>query len=448
MIHPSRRLLVLRTTLAASLLAASLVSTGATLSHAQQAQAPIQIKVAAGWSDIVQAPAYVRMVESFNKIQSAIHVTAIKGVGDTNVLPEVSAGDPPDVFVNFNEADVAPWGIAGYALDLDPYIQQAHYNTNQLIPGARALSVYNGHYYAIPMLVDTEMLLINTKLFKEAGISKPPTTIEELTADALKLTKKDSAGHITQLGFAPPLFGGDFSVTWFPVYVAMFGGRLASADGKTITANCPQCVQALQWEVNLYKAIGPTEIDRFLSNAGQTEYSHGNVFFQGKVAMVVDGEYYTNMVPAYAPKGFQWENVPLPYPAGHPELANSGVDYGNPAMIMKGTKNPEAAFKVLEYMTSVGPTVSLANVVRNVPQIYAALQSPNLAKDPVYRRFIAYAQGPRMTAFPVLPVSAAYQNELGQYEDLALHGKMTAQAALDKVTKDMQTQLDAQQNGL
>jgi maltose-binding protein MalE len=83
-----------------------------------------------------------------------------------------------------------------------------------------------------------------------------------------------------------------------------------------------------------------------------------------------------------------------------------------------------------------------------VPQVYGALNSPNLAKDPVYRRFIQYAQGPKMTVFPVLPVSAAYQNELVRYEDLAIHGKMTAQAALDKVTKDMQTQLDAQQNGL
>jgi multiple sugar transport system substrate-binding protein len=448
MIHPSRRILVLRTTVAVTLLSASLVSAGATISHAQQAQAPIQIKVAAGWSDIVQAPAFVRMVEGFNKVQSAIHVTAIKAVGDSQVLPEVSAGNPPDVFVNFNAADVAPWGIAGYALNLDPYIQQAHYDTSQLIPAARALSTYNGHYYAIPMLVDTEMLLINTKLFQQAGITKPPTTIEELTADALKLTKKDSAGHITQLGLAPNTFGSDFAVTWFPVYVAMFGGHLASADGKTITANCTQCVAALQWEANFYKTVGPTEIDRFLSNANQTEYSHGNVFFQGKVAMIVDGEYYTNMVPAYAPKGFQWENVPLPYPAGHPELANSGVDYGNPTMIMKGTKNPQAAFKVLEYMTSVEPTVAMANVVRNVPQVYAALKSPNLAKDPIYRRFIQYGQGSKMTVFPVLPVSAAYQTELGRIEDLVIHGKMTAQAGLDKVTKDMQTQLDAQQNGL
>jgi multiple sugar transport system substrate-binding protein len=375
-------------------------------------------------------------------------VKVIKGVGDSQVLTELPAGKAPDVFINFNAADVATWANAGYILNLDPFIQQTHFNTGQIIPAARALSTYNGHLYAIPEFVDTEMLLYNKTLFRQAGISKPPATIEELTADALKLTKKDSSGHITQLGFAPTLFGGDSYNTWLPVYVAMFGGKLASADGKKITANCPQCVAALKWEADLYKVLGPTEVDRFLSGASGAEYSRSNVFFTGKVAMIVDGEYYTQMVDFYGAKNLDWDNVPMPYPAGHPELADSGTDYGNPTMIMKSTKHPLEAFKVLEYMQSVEPAVKFANVIRNVPQMYAALKSPNLAVDPHYRRFIQYAQGARMTVFPVLPVSAQYQNELVRIEDLVIHGKMSAQAGMNKVTSDIQTQLDSAQNGL
>ena len=52
-------------------------------------------------------------------------------------------------------------------------------------------------FYTIPTLLDTTMLLYNRTLFQQAGISGPPKTIEELTADALNLTKKDSSGHIT-----------------------------------------------------------------------------------------------------------------------------------------------------------------------------------------------------------------------------------------------------------
>jgi multiple sugar transport system substrate-binding protein len=416
------------------------------MGHASQA--PIEIRVGGGWSSADQGPAFVAAVEGFNKTQSAIHVTAIKGVSNSNVLTELPAGKAPDLFIDFTSTDVGQWANAGYILNLDPLIQQNHFNMRQIIPAARYMSTFNGHTYAIPEFVDTEMLLYNKTLFSQAGISKPPTTAEELMADAIKLTKKDAAGHITQLGFSPTLFASDSYGTWLPMYTAMFGGRLASADGKKITANCAQCVAALQWEANLYKAQGGTEVDRFLSGAGAAEYSASNVFFTGKVAMIVDGEYYTQMVNFYKAKNLSWDVAPMPYPAGHPELANSGADYGNPTMIMKSTKNPDAAFKVLAYLQSVDSAVKFASLIRNVPQMYAALQSPKLASDPLYRRFIAYAQGPKMTAFPVLPVSANYLTDLIRYEDLAIHGKMSAQAALNKVTSDTQTQLDAAQNGL
>ena len=446
MLYPRSRVPMVRLALAFSLLSAQFVSAATTMGHA--AQAPIEIKVAGGWSDIVQAPAFARLAEGYNNVQSAIHVKAVKAILDSQVLTQVSAGKVPDVFVNFNPSDVAPWGIAGYALNLDPYIKSEHYDTRQLIPAARAMSTYNGHFYAIPTLVDTTMLLYNMTLFQQAGIGGPPKTIEELTADALKLTKKDSAGHITQLGFDPALYAGDYNGTWLPAYVAMFGGQLASSDGKKITANCTACVAALEWEAGLYKTIGATEIDRFESGASAAEYSHSNLFVTSKVAMILDGEFYTQVATNYGPKDFQWDNAPLPYPAAHPELAGSGVDFGNPTMIVKGTKNPLAAFKVLQYMQSVHPLVEFANVVRNVPQIYAALQSPNLTTDPRFRRFIKWAQGPKITVFPVLPVSAAYMTALVRYETLVVHGKMSAKAALDKVTSDMQTQLDAQANGL
>ena len=443
---PRGRVPAVRLALAFTLLSTSFVIAPNAQGHA--APAPIDITVGGGWSSADQAPAFASVVEGFNNVQSAIHVSVIKGVSDSQVLTELPAGKAPDLFVDFTAADVAPWASSGYVLNLDPFIQKNHFDASQIIPAARAMSTFNGHLYAVPEFVDTEMLLYNKTLFHQAGISGPPTTIEEMTADALKLTKKDSAGHITQLGFAPTLFGGDSYNTWLPVYIAMFGGHMVSADGKTITANCAQCVAALQWEANLYKAIGPTEIDRFLSGANNQEYSSSNVFFTGKVAMIVDGEYYTQMVDFYGAKSLDWDNVPLPYPAGHPELANSGTDYGNPTMIMKSTKNPDAAFKVLEYLQSVEPTVKFANLIRNVPQMYAALKSPNLAPDSHYRRFIQYAQGAKMTVFPVLPISAQFQNELVRIEDLVVHGKMTAQAGMNKVTSDMQTQLDAAQNGL
>jgi hypothetical protein len=99
-------------------------------------------------------------------------------------------------------------------------------------------------------------------------------------------------------------------------------------------------------------------------------------------------------------------------------------------------------------MESVGPTVDFANAIHNVPQLFAALKSPKLDTNTHYRAFVKYAQGPKVTSFPVLPVSADYADQLGQVEALVVHGKMSPQDGLNQVTNTVQQKLDAEQSGL
>lgn len=424
----------------------TVLSVAATPRHAPQA--PVQITVGGCWGDPIQGGAFIKIAESFNKVQSAIHVTAKRGVGVTQVLAGVSAGNPIDVYYDCSTSDLPQWAANGYAQNLDPYIKASGFNLNTIIPSARAFSTYNGHTYSLPLLEDTFMLIYNKKLFDAAGIKSPPKTTEEMIADAKKLTKKDANGHLTQLGWAPTLYGGDYIGTWLSVYMTMFGGKLVDPSGKKITANCKECVQALQWETDFIKWVGPTEMDRFTSNANNQEYSPANLLFTDKLAMVINGEYWTGMINAYARKGFQWGNAPLPYPSNRPDLAGTGVAGGNPGTLMKGSKHPQEAFKFMTYMESVGPTVAFANAIHNVPQLYAALKSPKLDPNPHYRAFVQYAQGPKVTSFPVIPVSANFADDLTRYESLVVHGKMSPQDGLNKVTSDIQQKLDAFQSGI
>ena len=424
----------------------ALVFTGAVPRRA--ARAPVVLNIAGCWTSADQGPFFVRVVEGFNKVQSAIHIVGHRGVSAAQVLTQVSAGNPPDVYFDCNPIDVGQWAANGYALNLDPYIQQAHFDVTKIIPSARAWSTYNGHLYSLPLLEDTFMLIYNRKLFRAAGISRPPVTIEEMTTDAYKLTKKDSGGRLTQLGFGPVLFGGDYIGTWLPVYVKMFGGSMVDPSGKKITANCAECVKALQWEADFYKTIGAAAVDRIQANQSNLEYTPANLFTTGKVAMIVNGEYYTGVTQAYGPKNLDWSQAPLPYPAARPDLANSGIAGGNPGFILKGTKHPFEAFKFMEYMQSVGPTVAFANFIHNVPQLYAAQTSPMLDPNPHFRTFVKYAGGPKVGAFVVLPIGSDFAAGLTGAEDLVVHGKMSAKQGLDKLTLQMQQKLDQFKSGL
>jgi len=85
----------------------------------------------------------------------------------------------------------------------------------------------NDHLYAIPYSNDFRISAYNTKMFSEAGITKPPATFDELKAD-LKLLKESGVDYPLGLFMAP---NENTSTTWYLLTLAM-GGELFDADGK------------------------------------------------------------------------------------------------------------------------------------------------------------------------------------------------------------------------
>lgn len=402
----------------------------------------ITLNIAGCWTDSGQGGSFQRVVNMYNKVQNKVHVVPTYNNGVAKILTQELGGSPPDVYFDCSTAEVGSWAKNGYILPLQPYIDKSHFDVGTITDSARRYITYQGQSWAMPFLEDTFMLLYNRTLFKQGGLdpSKPPATFEQMRTYADKLTKVDSSGKITQLGMLPTWAGSDFVGTWLPVYITAFGGKLIDSSGKQVTANCPQCVQALQWERSYYDKWGASRIDRFSSQFASLASAAGNAFFSGKTAMVIEGEWNPKFAAEYAPK-VDWAVAPLPYPAGHPELLGSGMAGGNPGMIMKGSKHPDEAWNFLRWIETLPPTMAFANAINNVPQLKAALSSPQLDSNPKYRQFVHYAFGPKVVVFPVTPVSSEFANELTQIEDLVVHGKMTPKAGLDKVTKDIQAKL-------
>lgn len=437
--------LLRRSAVRAPLLAALVSSTLLSGAHlARSASSPVTLTVAGCWTDAVQGPAFKRVVEMYNKVQNKVRVVGTWNNSYSKVLTEQLGGNPPDVYFDCSTGEVGTWAKNQYIKPLQPYIDKAHWNTNLLTPSARSFVTYQGQIWAMPFLEDTFMLLYNKALFKKAGLdpNKPPTTWQEMRADADKMTIVGSDGRLTQAGMLPTYAGNDFVGSWLPVYITAFGGSLADASGTHITANCTQCVAALQWERDYYDKWGADRIDRFQSRytGGQQYSGPGNAFFSGHVAMLVEGEYYVKQEEVYKAH-LDYGVAPLPYPAGHPELLGSGMAGGNPGMIMAGSKHPDEAFQFLEWIETLQPTIAFANAINNVPQLRAAVDSPQLDPNPKFRTFVRWAQGSKIAVFPVISVQNQLATELAQIEDKVLHDKMSAKAGLDQLTKDIQSQI-------
>ena len=68
-------------------------------------------------------------------------------------------------------------------------------------------------------------------LFAKAGIKHPPRTISELTADAKKLTVRDSKGNIKVAGFDPVVgFYENTPERW----IQQFGGKWVDSKGHSL----------------------------------------------------------------------------------------------------------------------------------------------------------------------------------------------------------------------
>jgi multiple sugar transport system substrate-binding protein len=96
-------------------------------------------------------------------------------------------------------------------------------------------ATYDGKVYGVPLFRGQSALYYNTDMFAAAGLTTPPTTMDEYSTYAEKLTQRDANGNPTVSGWSLRLSGGGQGIAEkFWINMFQFGGNLLeqSADGK------------------------------------------------------------------------------------------------------------------------------------------------------------------------------------------------------------------------
>jgi multiple sugar transport system substrate-binding protein len=258
-----------------------------------------------------------------------------------------------------------------------------------------------------------------------------------MSDDAVKLTRTDPAGNITELGIQP--------LTVMEDIFQVFGGRLYDERTGQITPDDPNNVRALTWYKSLVDRLGGYEKVNAFSSGFGAQQSANNPFFVGKVAMKWDGEWTPYWIKKYAP-GMQYGVGPLPPPADRPDRARSTWLGGNVFCIPKDSKHPNEAWDLMVWMQSDEAQIYFASMMNNVPNTRSALHSPRLRTGAPYRfqygKFLDLADSPNAGSFPALPVANLYSAELQNARDYALAGTKTPQQALHDVRVRVQRELD------
>ncbi|MFJ6013285.1 extracellular solute-binding protein [Streptomyces sp. NPDC092952] len=293
---------------------------------------------------------FKKIAEGFTKQHPKVKVKYVNvpfGEAQNKFKNAAQAGSgAPDV-IRSEVAWTPEFADLGYLAPLDG--TPALKNADDFLKQAAASTKYNGKTYAVPQVIDSMGIFYNKKMFKDAGV-EPPATVNDLKTVAKKI--KDKTGK-TGL-----YLRGDDSY-YFLSFLYGEGGDLVDAGAKKITVDNAAGV----------KAFGVVK-DLVDSGAAKTDATDGwenmmQSFKNGDVAMMINGPWA--VADTLTGKQFtDKENLGIaPVPAG--SAAQGAPQGGHNLAVYAGSKNLDASYAFVEYMTSVESQAQAAGELNLLP---------------------------------------------------------------------------------
>jgi multiple sugar transport system substrate-binding protein len=120
----------------------------------------------------------------------------------TTALPSNTAGDVIIRTSNFLSRFIDQGLIAPVPDDLLGFVTKDHFSDTVLSD-----STYNDKIVGVPVFSSGTALYYNTDMLSEAGLSGPPTSMDQIWEYAKKLAKTDASGNVTRSGLSLRLSG-------------------------------------------------------------------------------------------------------------------------------------------------------------------------------------------------------------------------------------------------
>lgn len=391
------------------------------------------------WGGEGEVRAMEQVIKAWNDRNPTIQVRGVSGdVKTDEIAAAVAGGNPPDMAIMCDNSAIAGFAHDGVILDVGDLLKQIGGDTSDIIPASLEWVSYQGKLYGLPFGQDTWALYWNKDAFKEAGLDpeKPPTTPDELWADAKALTKVNADGSIARLGFVPDDPEKNLAMT-----SNLFGCQLYDESAHKATANSDACVAWFNWYKSWYDAYNKKgAMTDFVAGRGPAA-GGGGLLYDGRLAMGIFGEWLTGK--AYIQKlapNLNYGTAPIP--AISPDLYGAGFINGNAFFIPKGSRDPVAAAKFGMYLMTDDPSRTMAVQNASVPQLKSLLNDPTLA-TPQFKTFLNIADHPKTWTTPMISEWGEYQDGLSTALDNVLTGGQAPKSVLDDLAAHVQADLDA-----
>jgi raffinose/stachyose/melibiose transport system substrate-binding protein len=294
-------------------------------------------------ADPASKEAWAKTVAGFEKAHPDIELKVEERSTDAHkeaLRTALGSSGAPDVYWSWAGPGIGGEYVeAGGSLDLEKYYDKYDWKSRFNEVSMSSVTQY-GQYDGVPSGYSGVGVFYNKDLFAKAGISAPPTTYDELVADADKLVAA---------GITPIEFGG--TVNWHLMRLLdnilmtecgseTFRSLIATEADWSKEACVTDAYEEFRTWTQKYLTKGWASLGDAEANA---------LFYRGEAAMVIEGNWFDSML-----RGNDVDTSTIGvfmFPTGTGELyGDTSNNYISPT-----SENPDAAAEFLDYLTSAEP---------------------------------------------------------------------------------------------
>ena len=352
----------------------------------------------------------------------------------SKILTRIAGGAAPDIIAT--EVDYfVTFAVKGVLEDLTPYTiaDPQGFDKNDFFPQIIDRFTYQGKLLAIPRdIAPFACVFYNKKVFDAAGVSYPTDdwTWSDMLRISRELTKKDSAGRVTQYGF--------YTWAWQNFIYGNGGGLVDDVKNPTKTLlGDDRSIMGLQFYADLSNLYETMPTPMAFMNFGMGE---DRMFATGRIAMFLSGIWET---PRFRNYDFDWDVVMFPKnDKGIRAFGTGGTGYA----ILKSSRHKKEAWEVIKALTGPEGQAQFAKRGLAQPARISVAKSDAFAEDTsVPRNKKMLNEAVQYIVFsPFHPKWREIEEKYIRPKlDLIFNGKKTAAEAAKELVPEVNAQLQS-----
>jgi multiple sugar transport system substrate-binding protein len=385
-------------------------------------------------------------ISEFEKLNPGIKINFV-ALDQTHLTAMLASGNPPDFVEGTGVTDLPNLAARGLALNLDPYLAKSTVLKKSDLQPINDVWRFDGKvegqgsYYGIVKDYSQDSTIwFNKKLFDQAKVPYPsetePLTYDQVLEIGRKLTVRQG-GKTQVFGFDALWANPSVTSPSLMQMIQQQGSTLFSMDLTTADFTAPEALKALQWYVDYAQAhVGSSPLDP------NPDGWDGPLFLADRVAITYAGFWFGGEIATDTHGLADHVGFAPALQMGSQRLSSCFGAVGS--WIPAASKNPDAAWKVMEYFHGGKPAQDRAQGGWGLPALASLVSEVPRSKPYQAQAFQTQQQEAPYFGLlhmsPYITVDALFAS-VSKYLQQAMNGQLTVAAAARQMTDDVNAQL-------